>query len=100
MKLPLRTMPLGAWSTVHGFAHLALDGKLAAMAYTARVERHHVGGHRQVNSRSRRWRGSPEAVWHQQKSLFKYRVYLLKRIKQRPARCYKAAGSNGSMSIA
>ena len=32
LKRPVRAMPLGAWSTVHGFARLALDGKLAAMA--------------------------------------------------------------------
>lgn len=29
----LRAAVLGAWSTVHGFAHLALDGKLTSMAY-------------------------------------------------------------------
>lgn len=28
----VRAMVLGAWSVVHGFAHLALDGKLAAVA--------------------------------------------------------------------
>jgi len=30
---PLQAVLLGAWSTVHGFAHLALDGKLASMAH-------------------------------------------------------------------
>jgi AcrR family transcriptional regulator len=29
----MRATLLGAWSTVHGFAHLALDGKFAAMAH-------------------------------------------------------------------
>jgi AcrR family transcriptional regulator len=29
----MRAMVLGAWSTVHGFAHLALDGKFTAMAH-------------------------------------------------------------------
>lgn len=29
----LRAMVLNAWSTVHGFAHLALDGKLASFAH-------------------------------------------------------------------
>lgn len=29
----VRALVLGAWSTVHGFAQLALDGKLAAMAH-------------------------------------------------------------------
>lgn len=28
-----RALLLGAWSTVHGFAHLALDGKFEAIAY-------------------------------------------------------------------
>jgi hypothetical protein len=28
----LRSTVLGAWSTVHGFAHLALDGKFMTIA--------------------------------------------------------------------